>query len=195
MPDTPSITLVKRFMYRDAPEEWSNTYHFTGTTPSDEAAWKTLALAIHATEKGCYKPTSVLVRAYGYEAGTEHSVAQIDFSVGTPLLPPGGFTGGTGSPEWAGDQAGWIRAKIGVSSKGKSVYVRKYFHDGKSLPTDSDEINTVLTTAYLDHANAMLSGSLPGGAKWSGPQGQTATLPKVARYVTTRTLKRRGRRP
>src|SRR6266576_2358533 len=38
----PSLTIVKRFNYRgDVDEEFSNTYHFSGTTPADAAAWKT----------------------------------------------------------------------------------------------------------------------------------------------------------
>lgn len=195
MPDTPSITLVKRMTYRGAPEEWSNTYHFNGTTPSDDADWKALALAIHSTEKTLYISDVKLVTAYGYEAGTDNSVAQIDFTSGTPLLPAGTYVIGGTAYKWSGDQACWIRAKIGVSSTGKKVYIRKYFHGGSSEPGSPDELDTDLTPLYTAHAVAALGGGWPGGATWCGPQGQAGSVPVVSRYVTTRTLKRRGKRP
>lgn len=195
MADTASITLVKRMTYRDAQEEWSNTYHFTGTTPADDAAWRALALAIHSTEKTLYVADVVLVTAYGYAPGDEHSVAQIDFTTGSGALPPGTYLPGGTAYKWSGDQAGWIRAKIGVSSTGKKVYIRKYFHGGSSEPADPDELADGLKTRYTAHAAACLGGGWPGGATWSGPQGQTGTVPTISRYTTTRTLKRRGKRP
>lgn len=195
MPDTPSITLVKTFTYRDLPEEWSNTYHFNGATPSTAAEWKALALAIHATERTCFGPQSSLVKSYGYVAGNEHSVAQIDHSLDPLAGRQGSLTGGAGDAPIAGDQAGWLRAKIGTSTRGKSVYVRKYFHNGLSKSGDPDECAPNWITNMVAHANGMLAGGLPGGATWCGPQGQTASLPSASRYITTRTLKRRGKRP
>lgn len=195
MPDTDSITLVKKMQYRGADEEWSNTYHLSGTTPTDDAGWKALAVAIFATEKACYKSTSTLVRAYGYVAGNDHSVSQIDFSVGTPLLPAGTLVVGGSDGRLAGDQATWVRALVGTSSTGKKVYVRKYFHDGTCIVTSPDNVSPTLITNLNAHAAAMLGGTLPGSMVWVGPQGATATLPKASQFVTTRTLKRRGKRP
>lgn len=194
MPDTDSITLVKRFTYRDQPEEWSNTYHLDGTTPTSDAEWKTLATAIWTSEKTLVAATSVLVRAYGYVAGNEHSVSQIDYSVGTPLLPAGTLVTTAGN-KVAGDQAAWIRARVGTSSTGKKVYVRKYFHDVVVSSPDPEELLATWQTAAVAHATLMLAGSLPGGMKWVGPQGATAVEPSASRYITTRTLKRRGKRP
>ena len=38
------LTLVTQFTYRgDASEEFSNTYWFAGSTPSDPIAWKALS--------------------------------------------------------------------------------------------------------------------------------------------------------
>lgn len=195
MPDKPSITLVKRFTYRGLPEEWSNTYHFSGTTPANEAAWRTLALGIFDQEKTCYTASSVLVTAYGYEAGNEHSVSQMDFTTGTPLLPPGTLALSSGVREVSGDQAGWIRAKIGVSSTGKKVYIRKYLHGGEVTVGAGDNIAPGCRTAYDAFAAKLLDGTLSGDFRWCGPQGQVATLPFSSVYVTTRTLKRRGKRP
>lgn len=195
MPDTDSITLVKRFTYRDKEEEWSNTYHFDATTPTTDAEWRALAIALHASEKQCYTSDHVLVRAYGYVAGQETSVYQGDFTIGEGALAAGTLTvGGTGT-KFAGDQAYWLRGRIGVSSTGKKVYVRKYFHGGVSLTADPDEMPVQVTNAANAHAATLLGGTLPGGFVWQGPQGQTVVEPLCGRYVTTRTLKRRGKRP
>lgn len=195
MPDTDSITIVKRFTYRGAQEEWSNTYHLDGTTPTSDAAWRALAVAIHASEKTCYVADVKLVTAYGYEAGNEHSVSQQDFLTGSNALQPGTLATGSTTFPMSGDQAYWVRALVGVSSTGKKVYVRKYFHGGLTLDTNPDAVHPSARTAALAHATLMLSGSLPGGMKWVAPQGATPTLPTVGQWVTTRTLKRRGKRP
>lgn len=195
MPDTDSITIVKRFDYRDAPEEWSNTYHLDGTTPTTDALWRALALAIHLSEKECYTSNHVLVRAYGYEAGNEVSVYQGDFTIGGGALAPGVLGEDSGTTRFSGDQASWVRARVGLSSTGKKVYVRKYFHGGTRVSTDPDECTASLKAGLVYHAEKMLDGHLPGGMKWVAPQGATPIEPLASRYVTTRTLKRRGKRP
>lgn len=194
MPDTPKITIIKEFQYRGAAEEWSNTYNFNGTQPTTDADWKALALAIYASEKTLYTARCVLVRAYGYEPGNLHSIAQIDFTVGTPLRPPGTLSGAVGDP-MAGDQAAWIRAKVGVSSTGKKVYIRKYYHDGM-VENGGDPVMVAGWQSNAQaHAVLMLGGSLPGGATWCSPSGAAGTLPSHSNWPTVRTLKRRGKRP
>jgi hypothetical protein len=195
MPDTPSITLVKEFPYRGVAEQWSNTYHFTGTTPSSDAAWKALALAIFTTERAVYNEDHALVQSYGYEAGNEHSVAQIDHRSDALSGRQGTNTLTSGQLKVPGDAAVWLRALIGVSIKGKKVYVRKYFHGGKCDSGQPDNASTQTRANISAHGTACLAGGWPGGAKWSGPQGQTATLPQSSPFMTTRTLKRRGKRP
>lgn len=195
MPDTPSLTLVKRFPYRGLPEEWSNTYHFTGATPASDAAWKTLMLAIHAEERKCYTAASELVTGYGYVAGNDQSVAQIDFTTGTPLKPPGVLAPSSAVREFSGDQAGWIRAKIGLSSTGKKVYIRKYFHGGQTTFGAGDNIAPTCLAAYDAFAAKLLDGTISGDFRWCGPQAQVASVPFSSIFVTTRTLKRRGKRP
>lgn len=195
MPDTDSLTLVKRFTYRGQPEEFSNTYHLDGTTPTTAAEWKTLATAMWTSEKTLHRSTVVLVAAYGYEAGNNVSVAQIDYTTGTPLLPNGTLLAPGGDTAMAGDQASTLRALVGQSSTGKRVYVRKYFHGGNVQTSSPDLLTSSMLTAMNSHATLMLGGTLPGGMKWVAPQGATPTLPVASIYVTTRTLKRRGKRP
>jgi hypothetical protein len=194
MPDTDSFTLVKRMLYRGQQEEWSNTYHLSGTTPTTDAGWKALGDAIWASERHCYTDKAERVKMYGYAAGNEHSVYQWD-ALALGLTPEKGDLGGLSTTGMAGDQALTVRALVGTSSTGKKVYVRKYFHASNTDSVDQDKAGATAITAMVTHANLMLSGSLPGSMKWVGPQGATPTNVLANQYVTTRTLKRRGKRP
>ena len=195
MPDMPSITIIKRFSYRGNPEEYSNTYHFSGTTPATRAAWKALADAIIAAEKLCYMNTTSFVGAYGYEAGNENSVAQIDYDVAPDAPAVAGTSPGFGQVA-PGDVAGTIRWFTGeYSSRGKKVYCRKYMHGVWIDTAAPDEMISAQRTLFATFAAKMIDGTLPGGAKYAGPQGAVLSAPQVNQYLTTRTLKRRGKRP
>jgi hypothetical protein len=193
MPAHDAVTIVKDMTYRGKKEEWSNTYTLTGTTPTTDAAWKTLYDAIIASEKTCYGPDTRVVRAYGYVAGQDHAIHSWDY-LGQNQTVAGTWVRSTHS-KWAGDQAAWLRMRIGTTDSGKPRYVRKYFHDGGGDATFPDTMASTLRTAYVAHGNKMVDGTLPGGMKWCGPGQAIGTQPAASMYVTTRTLKRRGRRP
>jgi len=195
MPDTPSITIVHKFTYRDQPEEWSNTYHFSGTTPANRAAWKALADAIIAAEKLTQYSTTSFVRAYGYEAGNENSVAQIDYTVAPDAPVVVGTYAGSGR-KTSGDVAATVRWYTGASStRGKKIYCRKYFHGIDASTSDADEVDATHSGVLATFAAKLIDGTLPGSFKYCGPQGAVLSAPQVAAYLTTRTLKRRGKRP
>lgn len=189
------LTIIKTFTYRGVAEEWSNTYALDGTTPTTPAEWKTLADAVMASEKTLYRDTTVIIRAMGYESGTDAAKWSYDYLASAASVP------GTSAPnpgdvvKWAGDQAGWLRMQVGNSASGKPKYIRKYFHGGHSAFADPDSVFPALKTAYIAHGTKMTNGTLPGGMKWIGPDGTIGTTPAASPYVTTRTLKRRGRRP
>lgn len=192
MPDTPSITINKQITYRGLPEVTSNTYHFSGTTPATDADWNTLALAIWSAEKPL-QPASVKYVGYlGYQAGNEHAVSIKNYLEDGTTPVPGTAT------EWNGDTipgdvAVWVRwTTPDRTSRGKRIYLRKYFHEVAS--TDDVPISAFPPKALI-YANKMIDGTLPGGFKICGPQGAVASNPKVSPYMTTRTLKRRGKRP
>lgn len=195
MPDQPSITIIKDMPYRGNTEEFSNTYHFSGTTPASTAAWKTLADALIAAEKPTVPSYVRFVRAYGYEAGNINSVAQIDYKT-LPLTPEvGTFAVGTsiGVP---GDVAATIRwLTPGVTSRGKKIYLRKYMHGVREAGGNYDALDSSERTAFGTFAAKLIDGTLPGSFKYCGPQGAVASDPLVAAYLTVRTLKRRGKRP
>lgn len=196
MPDQPSITIVKRFTYRgDTTEEFSNTYHFSGTTPANLAAWKTLADAIIAAEAPTVSAGVAFVQAYGYEAGNDNSVAQIDYRV-APLSPTvGSFTGGT-NPAAPGDVAATTRwATPNFTSRGKRIYCRKYWHAVFMQAAATDTLATTQRTALQTFGAKLIDGTLPGSFKYCGPQGAVLSAPETSAWLTTRTLKRRGKRP
>lgn len=195
MPDTPSITIVKKFTYRGQPEEFSNTYHFSGTVPTTEASWKTLADAIIAAEKLTVTSLVTFVRAYGYEAGNEHSVAQIDYAVPPNTVVAGSYTA-PASGAAPGDTVATVRWYTGeLNSRGKKIYCRKYFHNVYVGAPTPDTLITAQSTLFATFGAKMIDGTLPGSVKYCGPQGAVLQAPEVSPWVTTRTLKRRGKRP
>jgi hypothetical protein len=95
-----------------------------------------------------------------------------------------------------GDVAATIRWYTGeLSSRGKKVYCRKYMHDVWQDTASYDDLISQQRTLFLTFANKMIDGTLPGGVKYCGPQGAVLSAPQVNQYLTTRTLKRRGKRP
>jgi hypothetical protein len=194
VPDTPSVILVKRFPYRGVNEEWSNKYHFSGSTPGDAAAWKILIDAIYASEKTCLLPEVVLVRGYGYEAGSDHANAVVDYTI-SPLAVVPGTLSASGDPQAPGDAAAVLRWSTPNFSHGKRIYLRKYFHGAATNGNlAQDEVLITMKTAMLAHGAKMIDGTLPGAARVCGPQGAVASSPTVLPFLTYRRLKRRARR-
>jgi hypothetical protein len=191
---TPSITIVASFTYRDNVEEWSNRYHFAGATPATTSDWKILADAIIAEEKTIVDSLVSFVRAYGYTADGTPSVATIDYTA-APLTPVHGTlaVGGSFTP---GDVAMTCRWQTDRrTSAGKPIYLRKYFHAAQGLSTDRDMLATAQHTALQAFAVAMLSPLGVGEQTMSGPDGVIPHSPSASPWLTTRTLKRRGKRP
>lgn len=191
MPDTPSITIVKTFTYRGQPEKWSNTYHFSGDTPANATDWKALADAIWAEERKVVVSDVKIAAAYGYAAGNENSVFQVDYTV-----PPNTQTLGvwTSTPADPGDVAVWVRwLTPDRNSRGRPIYLRKYIHGVAQGTTDT--VNSAARTDLQTYAAKMIDGTLPGGFRVCGPQGAVASAPFVSPFVGYRQLKRRGRRP
>jgi len=196
MPDTPSITIVKSFSYRGAPEEFSNTYHFSGTQPADAAAWKTLADAIITAERPCNESNVTWVKAYGYNAGNDNSVAQIDYRI-APNTVLAGTLSSDGMQMLSGDTAATLRWNTpGFTSRGKRIYLRKFMHGVRAFSlAQPDKVNGNQSAAWATFAAKLIDGTLPGSFRYCGPQGAVASAPVVGQWLTTRTLKRRGKRP
>lgn len=193
------IVLVKQFTYRGVTgEEWSNKYWLTGQIPQDDNAWLALTNKLRDEELKCYTSDSRVTSAYTYNDNTPgaHSVWSIDY-LALGLDVPGTLTNSPVS-KWAGDQAGVLEFKTArKNTRGKWVYLRKYFHGGFSLATDPETLDTSAVAAY-DAFGVFLSTSpvgLEGRRIRSQKQDEQLQSHHTIPYVTTRTLKRRGKRP
>lgn len=191
MPDMPSITVVKEFTYKGQPEEWSNTYHFSGGTPADEEEWDTLSLFMWNQERAFLSASVSLVTTYGYEAGNESSVYQADWQVPPRSADPGNRADADPLP---GDSTVWVRWNTGQrNSKGRPIYGRKYYHGVPGAGGDS--IPGAVRTIMEEVASNFIDGTIPGDYRICGPQGATYSDPLVAPFVGYRQLRRTGKRP
>jgi hypothetical protein len=194
------ITLIKRFTYRgDALEEWSNQYHLSGSVPANGTDWQTLIDALVAQEKTIYANSTVVVRAYGYDSDAEDATA-----VYSKDWLAGGGSGvvGTlnvsGAIKYPGDAAVWVRWKTSrTNSRGKPIYLRKYFHDARGNSSGSvDDVFSGQKTALGNFGVKLRDGSfLDARTIRSRTHAETIVGSAASDFVTTRTLHRRGRRP
>jgi hypothetical protein len=194
---TVGLTVIKRFTYRgDASEEWSNHYLLTGATPGSSAEWRTLFDALVAQEKTVFLSTSSVVAGYGYDSASPDATAvwTVDLTV-TPNVPVPGTMSGGGNVA-SGDQACWVRWGLNrLNSKGKRIYLRKYFHDFMLSTTQRDQLYAGQITALTAFGTKMRDGSFVDGRKITDHTGADVIGSGISPWVTTRTLKRRGKRP
>lgn len=196
-----ALTIIKRGYYRGDPtEEWSNKYRLTGTDPADDAAWRTLFDAFVAQEKTLYTAATNVVRGYGYtdDADNADSVWGVDLTLAPNTIVPGTFSAASSRP-LPGDAAVWIRWATNRKSRGKTIYLRKYFHDVLIPSTGSnataDNVLPAWTTAAGAFGTLIGTGAGISGRKIRDKGGGTILSSQSSSYFTTRTLKRRGKRP
>lgn len=195
--DLVGITLIKRFLYRgDATEEWSNKYHFTGPIPANNTAWKALVDALIAQEKTVYMSLSSVIRAYGYsdDSVSPNAVWSFDY------LAAGATVAGTNTSPgnaMAGDQAFVVWWKTDrLNSKGRAVYLRKYFHSGVVNAVTPDSLAAGMAAPLDAFATKLRDGTfLDGRTIRARSHADTILSSGHDAFVTTRTLKRRGKRP
>ena len=186
--------MIKEFPYRGATEEWSNQYH-TLRAAADPAGWRDLVDGLIAAEKTVYTSVTTVVRALCYDDTDDAAVYSYDLADFAGVVP------GTLAPGSAlhlpGDTASWVRWNTGdVSSTGKPVYLRKYFHDVLSTGSPNFDVIYVNQRTALQDFGDLLLDVLTGDFELCSPSGTAPVGPaKNSTYATTRTLHRRGRRP
>lgn len=190
------VTLVNTFKYRGADEEWSNTYHFHGDAPDNDFDWTNLIVQL-ATKVGVAMSDLVTcIRGYGYADTDDDAVFTYD------LLAHGfevvGSVDTTGAYIAPGDAAATVRWKTArTNSKGKPIYLRKYYHS-VILAGDTADAYDSLQSDYRTAINTMATDLLTPDTDWPGLAGPDGVIPGAvftSPYATTRTLKRRGPRP
>lgn len=195
----PSITIVKYMRYRDVLEEaWENTYHFDGDAPTTDSRWLAFANAIRTAEKACFSNLITYWKAIGHEAGNPVAVWFYDW------IQEGSTVTGSASalttPQ-AGDGAAWIRwSTTQLNTRGKPIYLRSYYHGVGSNGTTAAELDKVLAaqkSAMQTYGDLWVTGISDGTVTHhrAGPRGALAQVASVGDYLTTRTLRRRGKRP
>lgn len=194
---TVGLTVIKEFTYRgDTHEEFSNHYLLTGSTPSSSGAWRTLFDALVAQEKTLYPSNTQVVRGYGYDTWDPEasSVWTVDMTVSPNSPVAGNYTvGGTKCP---GDAAVWIRWGLDrFNTKGKRVYLRKYFHPAYNDGSTYDLVHSAWVTAANAFGAKLQDGSFLDARTITDRLGTALVGHGACTYVTTRTLKRRGKRP
>lgn len=196
------ITLIKSTPYRaEAEEEWSNTYHFSGTEPGNATEWEAFGLAVWAVE-GMFLYAvggkSHLTRLYGYSPGSDAAVYVGDLTAGgtSPgVVPAGGGMNHTGPVPQDLSVCALLKFQCGLSAKtGKPRYIMKYLHD-QGTGTGTGDATGGASGAGVAALGTMYDASLPGGAVLCAPDGTHATSGVLAPYYTTHQIKRRGKRP
>jgi hypothetical protein len=195
---TTVLTVIKRFTYRgNSNEEWSNTYAFSGATPADSAAWRALFDALVLQEKTLFASSCSVVGGYGYDSipvTGDHAIWSVDLTV-VPNTPVAGTYTPSGEA-FAGDQAAWVRWGLDrFNTNGKRVYLRKYYHAGWKATGSVDGLHANYTAALSAIGNKLLDGTFITGRKIVDKDGNVPIGTAVSPFVTTRTLKRRGKRP
>lgn len=185
------LVTIKRFTYRGVTEDWSNRYHLSGTQPADAAAWAAVAVQMKDLEKAILPSTVQIVHWYAYNSGAVTASASGDL-----LSSIAGTFSTTGGVVLSGDTANWVRWATGdMNSKGKPIYLRKYFHPGIGTTSDPDTTLASWRTAAATFGAALTNGtSLNGALKICRPSGTIGSTVLACTTTTTRTLKRRGKR-
>jgi hypothetical protein len=159
------------------------------------AAVYTKDYTLTTAEKPLYPSTTTIVYASCYISDTGAAVYTKDYTLTTPI--PGTYPG-TGAA-MAGDQAAWVRWWAGqTNTRGKLIYLRKYFHGGSVGTSGGDSLHPTYKTALTTFGALMVSGlTITGysGRSMADKAGHAAQNSVVPTYVTTRTLKRRSNSP
>jgi hypothetical protein len=192
MAEAAGFIAVMQFQYRGADEEWSQGYHIADAWV-DEADFRATMDVVRVELEDCVSADCYFNRFIGYQDRSaphdyvydvsSHSYAgALDVSAMTPM---------------PGDCAAWIRWQMARrSSRGKPVYLRKYFHDVYADEDgDKDALAANQATAFATFAAHARDGSWNGHliADKFGVPTIAAGLDR-SNYITTRTLERRGRR-
>ena len=198
MASTTGLVIIKRFTYRDDPnEEWSNKYWLTGPPPNDEQSWTDLFNELASHEKTVYTLHTSIVAGIGYNDNTPgaHAVWVHDLRAAGSI--PGTLTESTATNRFAGDQAAVVEWRVNrKNSRGKWIYLRKYFHDAYAPEDgDPDALFGGQRGAAGSFAVTLYSGGLNGHAIADKFGVVPTNVHGVSDWLTTRTLERRGKRP
>lgn len=194
--DTAILTFEQSFTYRGAREHWQNAYHLD-QVPADTTAWDGLASQVAAFVQAMLPSNAQLEHYYGHNPGTPPVL------VWEKDIPPTGEGGvaGTFTPiatehQAPGDDAVFIRyGTTQKSTRGKPIYLWNYYH-AVFYDATPDTFSARQKTAFDALGAKWISGFNQGGTTFrrAGPRGAVAQNFVTSPWITTRTLKARGKR-
>jgi hypothetical protein len=189
------MTIVKRMTYRgDTEEEFSNTYWLAQSVPADTNAWDTQRDKFLQSEQQIYPPSVHFVRAVGHNSSDPGAQAVYDYAWPAVSQPVGGFSVTAGESLFAGDQAAVVEWLTDLkSSKGKPIYLRKFIHHGYLATGGGDSLAPDYVSALTTYGGHYLGGGFIGTLRSPNKDAFAGSV-KVLPFVTTRTLKRRGKK-
>jgi hypothetical protein len=175
-------------------ETFSSDYAFKGSPPADDAGWLTLLNTVVAVERPIYLPSVSWLSAMGYDSDDPHATHVFSYAFDAPV-PAGTMDppAPTVAAPMAGDQAALVSWPTDAkSAKGKRIYLRKYIHHGYVQLAEPDRIDgTTYKPVLLTYATAV--DGIHGGLR-SPNRDLNVTDHNVSDWVTTRTLKHRGKK-
>lgn len=190
------VTVIKRMPYRaSTDEEFSNTYELKDPPPQTPQEWSALTDSLIAHEEPIYPAFVHFLRVYGYNTSDPkaHHVYAHDYEQ-AGQIHTGTYVPSANENVGAGDQASVVEWRTDqVGQKGKPIILKKFHHTPYiNAAGSSDELGTQYK-AQLDIYASSMQGVWGGPFTINHPGNiiSASALP----YVTTRTLKRRGKRP
>jgi hypothetical protein len=118
------VSITKSVSFRGTAQEFSNTYYYEGPEPLNETVAGNMIGLIVPKEKAIHGAAVTFVRAKAWSAGgtagTNTMLAEQNLS--------GTGTAGASNSSMDKERAFLVRIRAGNDSKGRPVYLRKYWH-------------------------------------------------------------------
>lgn len=143
------VTITKSFSFRGAAQEFNNTYYYNVPEPLNATVADNLVNLIVGLERNRHQASVSFVRARAWSAGG--SPATNNMLVDKPLTGTGDDPNTNSAIDR--ERAFLVRFRAGVDSKGRPVYLRKWWHfdvsavGGEAISSGAQRNTDPLTSA------------------------------------------------
>lgn len=139
------VSIVKSTSFRGVSQEFSNTYYYSFTGTANETVASELIDLVVALEKPMHSPQINFVRGWAWSAGGSPSTNNMLSQKNLTGAGTGPTSGGTDK-----ERAFLVRFRAGNDSRGRPVYLRKYWHlDVGLIASTSISSGQIAQTAQL----------------------------------------------